>query len=236
MSVQHRSILWFVSLLFLPGAARAQTPPTEESLIRAWEQVQKSDPATVAFEKKGDRLYGFATKRFPFDGELRILNTVIDDMGMGGTDLVIGIIEAELVGASDDFFKKHSNSYGIWATTNTLHWDKKSIRWMSSRESWRQRMSGVEGSSPWWMDLLSYGSTGLIILLLILVPLLFWRALRASASMKKAMAQNDRIMQMSEANAQRMEKSLEISGRAVGLQEDILRVLTDIRESLKRRD
>ncbi|MBI4725761.1 hypothetical protein HY768_00800 [candidate division TA06 bacterium] len=49
---------------FLAVLAAAQ--PSEQSLIAAWEQSLKNDPATLAFEKTGERSYKYQTKKFPF--------------------------------------------------------------------------------------------------------------------------------------------------------------------------
>src|SRR5215204_7611719 len=78
------TMLTLVALLALTLAgadARAQQP-TQASLIRAWEQVQKDDPEAVTFEKVGERNYKFKTNRFPFDGELKVLKATVKYMNM----------------------------------------------------------------------------------------------------------------------------------------------------------
>lgn len=50
--------------------ATAQAQPSQQSLVEAWERLQRSDPETLAFEKIAERRYRFRTSRFPFDGEL----------------------------------------------------------------------------------------------------------------------------------------------------------------------
>ncbi len=122
-----------VSLLLLPFAASLLAQNNEVTLISAWEQVQKADAATLKFEKLADRKYYFATKRFPFDGELLIRNVSFQDYG-GEDELNIasGTVEVELQGVSEDFHRTFATSYGQWALGNTLYWDSKSQAWLTA--------------------------------------------------------------------------------------------------------
>ena len=73
------SAFGLAALLVLRFAPPGSEQKTEAGLIGVWEQEQKSDPTTIQFEKTKDRQYHFATKRFPFDGELLIRNVVLED-------------------------------------------------------------------------------------------------------------------------------------------------------------
>lgn len=126
-------------------AARAQQQQaTQESLVKAWEQVQRGDPETVTFEKLGERRYRFKTNRFPFDGELRILKaTVTESAGgyegeeSGGgyeTASATGVVEYDLVGLSDEVTKKYEHSFANWQATNALHFDRGRGSWITSEE------------------------------------------------------------------------------------------------------
>jgi hypothetical protein len=127
--------LTVMAFLFV-GSLRASAQPSKESLIQAWEKIQKSDPETVVFEKIADNSYKFKTNRFPFDGELRILNVAIDDRLAGSEfGIKMGIIEHELVGLSDEDIKKYEHSYSIWKANNTLYYDSDTNAWQSLREN-----------------------------------------------------------------------------------------------------
>ena len=115
--------------------ATAQAQPSQQSLVEAWEQLQRSDPETLAFEKIAERRYRFKTNRFPFDGELKILKATID----GATDdfdygYVQGVIEYDLIGLSEEVVKKYEHSYENWQENNRLTFDKESSAWMSPEQ------------------------------------------------------------------------------------------------------
>src|SRR3712207_3704347 len=122
-----------VTLALAAAPARAQHRPTEASLVRAWEDVQKDDPETVTFEKVGERRYRFKTDRFPFDGELRVLKATVDesegayaDDDEGGLPVsAAGVVEYELVGLSDDVRKKYEHSFSIWERNNKLFFGRE---------------------------------------------------------------------------------------------------------------
>ena len=67
----------FITLFLSSPHTFAQ--PSEESLLSAWEALQKNNPKTVVFEKLGERDYKFKTQMFPFDGELKVTNVVVDN-------------------------------------------------------------------------------------------------------------------------------------------------------------
>lgn len=126
-------------------AARAQQQQaTRDSLVRAWEQAQKGDPETVAFEKVGERRYRFKTNRFPFDGELKVLKATVtesaggygDEESAGGYEAAaaVGVIEYDLVGLSEEVSEKYEHSYANWQATNTLYFDSGRRSWVTSDE------------------------------------------------------------------------------------------------------
>src|SRR5215212_5458490 len=92
-----------VALSHTPARA---AQPSQASLVKAWEEVQREDPETVLFEKTGEGSYKFKTKRFPFDGELKLLKATLNDYSYGGGDdddydapvqgYVSGVIEYDL--------------------------------------------------------------------------------------------------------------------------------------------
>lgn len=121
--------------LTLAGAqARAQGQPTQASLIKAWEQVQKDDPETDTFEKVGERSYRFKTHRFPFDGELKVLKATANESEYSDEAWASGVIEYDLVGLSEEVEKKYEHSFANWQATNTLYFDREGKNWLSYDE------------------------------------------------------------------------------------------------------
>lgn len=124
-------------ILILPGFTLGQETagPGKESLLKAWETIQKNDPQVFTFEKQGENLYRFKTGHFPFDGRLKVLNVTVDDR-MADTDYgqIMGVIEVELVDVGKDFLSKHAYSYSIWARNNMLYFDQDRGRWLNSKE------------------------------------------------------------------------------------------------------
>jgi hypothetical protein len=115
--------------------ATAQAQPSQQSLVEAWERLQRSDPETLAFEKIAERRYRFKTSRFPFDGELKILKATIDDsLADYEYGHVHGVIEYDLVGLSEEVVKKYGHSYESWEENNGLTFDKESSSWMSPEQ------------------------------------------------------------------------------------------------------
>ena len=125
-------ICCFFFFLVSPGLG-AQA--TEESFIEAWEAIQKNDSQTLVFEKIADKHYKFKTKKLPFDGELKILNVIIDDRASEYTeDFTFGVVEVELLNLPEDYLKKHPYSYSMWQQNNTLYFNKKIQKWQNHRE------------------------------------------------------------------------------------------------------
>ena len=83
---------------------------TRESALDAWVEIQQSDPQTLVFEKIGEKRYHFSTERFPYDGELDVVNVAIDDLGIIGDDPLdnrIAIIEVDFVDMPDEVRQRH---------------------------------------------------------------------------------------------------------------------------------
>jgi hypothetical protein len=129
------------------SAARAeqQQQATQDSLVAAWERVQRDDPETVAFEKLGERRYRFKTNRFPFDGELKVLKANVTEPPAGRHEdeelerlsaepSATGVIEYDLVGLSDEVAKKYEHSFANWRATHTLYFDAERGAWVTPEE------------------------------------------------------------------------------------------------------
>jgi len=132
----RHGITLFLCLALSPLLFAAEQP-TETSLIEAWEVLQKSDPNIATFEKISDRSYKFKTTLFPFDGKLIISNVMIYNMGMESLpykDFMEGSLKIELVGFPKELLQKYVYQYYIWARNNTLYYDKKAEKWISSHD------------------------------------------------------------------------------------------------------
>ena len=129
-----------LTLAFTCADVRAEQP-TQASLVKAWEEIQKDDPETVTFEKVGEQTYRFKTNRFPFDGELKVLKATVQESEYAEDDgAATGVIEYDLVGLSEEVEKRYEHSLARWVATNTLHFDGESRGWLSP-EQYYARMS-----------------------------------------------------------------------------------------------
>jgi hypothetical protein len=190
------------------GSLSAQ--PTRAGLIQAWEALQRSDPETTAFEKRSDNVYHFATKRFPFDGELKLLNATVEEAN-GFSQFIPGIVEVELVGLPEKVLRDYERSYSYWTRGNTLYYDVSSKRWLAGKEfgeAVRQK-GAIFGGSFW-----SWLPTLLLVGFLLLFIGMIVRAQRRQQGyvkrVERSLEISERILQLSEKSAQRDEQRLEI--------------------------
>jgi hypothetical protein len=221
-----RLALFTFALFCLFGlAAPLHAQKNEATLVSAWEQEQKSDPTTLKFEKLADRKYHFATKRFPFDGELLVRNVSIQEFG-GEDDFgaASGTVEVELQNVGEEFHRTFAVSYGQWILGNTLSWDAKNQRWLTVEQNMKQLRERLSRIRPGWSMLLSWG--WLVIFLVILVALLF-PLFRYNRRWKEITARNNRSLALTE-------RAIQLSERNVQLQEEHAKLLQEIRDLLKK--
>ena len=143
------AILLSFCVLSAPVIAQGEAEkPSKESLLAAWEQMQKDDPYTVAFENtKEQEIYNFETTIFPFKGKIKVLNELIEkkpgyyygDFREYNEKLpdgdYIGIIEVELLGVEKEFAGKYRYSYATWERANALYYHADTKKWYTS-EQW----------------------------------------------------------------------------------------------------
>ncbi|HYL84775.1 MAG TPA: hypothetical protein VE263_11115 [Candidatus Angelobacter sp.] len=210
-------------------SARAQK--TESGLLAAWEQQQKSDASTAKFEKVKDRQYHFATKRFPFDGNLLVRNVLIEDnSAINQYGIAMGTIEIELQGTSDDFYRTYARSYAQWNLSNTLYWDPQSQRWLTSDQYFQQVRSRIPTQAI-WPALMGFGWLGFLVLILGVLVLSFWRY---NAKIKIINQRSERTLQISERNGQIAERNAQIFEQSLKLTELNVKVFQEILEELKK--
>lgn len=204
-------------------APQTQPSATEASLITAWETVQKNHPKTQAFEKIEDGLYRFHTTRFPFEGQLRVLNLAIDEQAFGMPGVpTMGAVEVELVGAPDDFTTKHTHSYSMWEQDNLLYYNARTRLWVPMRQY--DYSPQPDQASFNLCRVLNTDSFWLIFLLILLVPVLLLTR-KASRQMKSAMAAQDKALS-------EQERAIKLTERAVQISEDSNQLLRQIRDAL----
>lgn len=221
---------YFILLVlpFVVLAPLAAAQPSEQSLIAAWEQSLKSDPSTIVLEKTGDRVYRFQTKKFPYQGGLRIANVSIDEYGMEyGEGYTVGYVETEIDSNSASFMERYSRSYGAWQTTNTMYFDKKQNQWLNYNQ-YRQSITKKYGSvckSPWMAILGNFW----VIFLVILIVFIILLSRRTNKQMKQALARQDHALAETD-------RALKLSEQSVKLNEESNRLLKDILEALKNKE
>jgi hypothetical protein len=215
--------LAFLYLTGMTSTVRAQK--NEAGLLAAWEQEQKADPSTTKFEKIGERRYHFVTKRFPFDGDLLVRNVSIQNLApYEDQAYIMGTVELELQGVSDDFHRTFAMSYGQWTIGNTLYWDAKGQSWLTANERMKEAREALPRGRSLWTTLFAEGwSLVTLALLFFLVYSLF----RYNRRMREITARSDRSLALTE-------RAIQLSERNVQLQEEHAKLLQEICDLLKK--
>lgn len=231
-------ILPFLLCLAMASSVCAAEKPSEESLIKAWEQVQKSNPAIVTFEKIADRQYKFKTTLFPFDGELKINDATIDASMMAGpyTNFTMAVLDVELVGLPKEIIQKN-RKYAIWARSNMLYYDKKADKWLTFEEFQAEitKINNAPSSSGLFSN---YILLAALILALVYV-LNFLRKNRQAVKTSldrqaESIAKVNESIEMSKKGYQLSEKSIQLSEKSIQLTEETNKLLNEILAALKK--
>lgn len=192
------------------------------------EELQKSDPNTVTFEKIADRRYKFKTKLFPFDGELRINDATIENIEIGSYNngFVSGPLDIELVGLPKDVPQKYSRKYSMWARNNTLYYDKKVGKWLSPQE-FQGAMAKItrERSKPSGLPSNYVYIAAIAAILLVLAIFIYFIQKSRQAVESSLQRQADGIAQL--------ERSIQLSEKGMQLGEETNKILKEILEVLK---
>jgi hypothetical protein len=217
MNKVRLDIFLIISLFFLSSPAILFAVPTEESLIEVWESFQKEDPKTIIFEKLSKNRYHFKTERFPFDGELEILNITVDEQTSsfeGG--FVLGVIEVELLNLPEDFLEKYSYSYSAWIQNNILYYDKEEEKWLSDEEYYGKMKEKIPTS--FFLDILNYLPFLFLFFIIILIIIAFSIQKKNKRYLEHAYDLNEKQMQL-------IEKSIKLSQKSNKLLSEILKEL-----------
>jgi hypothetical protein len=232
----QRILVAFGLAVFLASGwtPRALAQKTEVGLIAAWEQAQKADPSTTKFEKIKDRDYHFATKRFPFDGELLVRNVVMEDFpGLSQDGNSIGTLEVELQGTTDDFHRTFARSYAQWNMSNTLYWDPKTTQWQTSERYLQEARGRIPMQVGIWPALLGLGWLGVFVFVFVF-GLLFFRFWQYNSRMKLINQRGERVLQISEQNGKIAERNAQIIEQGLKIQQENAKIFQEILEELKK--
>lgn len=222
-------LFFILVLLAVSLSGTAQEPlakPDENSLLSAWEAALQKEESTEILEKTADRSYHFKTELFPFDGELKVLNVLIEDFGDGeyAPGFASGSVEVELVGFSQEQMTRYARSYSYWYQLNTLFFDFKEGRWLTAREYRLVAFARnpLRGGSP----LMSWLARNYYLLILALLALfLWWVSKKSGRQVKSALAHQDEAMEITRRSIALSEKSLQLNEEANQLLKEILQEL-----------
>lgn len=204
--------------------------PDEASLLAAWEAAVKADPTTEVFSPTAERTYRFKTKLFPFDGELKVLNALIQDYGgeeEPAPGFAIGSVEVELAGFSQEQMTRYARSFGYWYQLHTLYFDHAAGRWLTAKE-YRQRVMAQypvsrPGSLAGWL-----ARNYFLVILVALALFLWWLTKKSGRQMKSALTRQDEAMEITR-------RSIALSEKAVQQNDETIRLLQEILQEMKKR-
>jgi hypothetical protein len=197
------------------------------SLLARWEQAQREDPQTLRFERIGERRYRFATERFPFDGELQVVNLSIDGLeGWVADGYRIGVVEIQLMELPTGFLQRHAHSVSQWRSHHQFYADTQGGEWLTAAE-WQRALTERAQTEP-----VTGGSLGCIVnwvyVVLIVVFVLAVAVLvrKASRQFRSATSAQDEALA-----GQR--RALELSEQALDNARESREILTEIRDLLR---
>jgi hypothetical protein len=219
-----------VAVLGAPRLGAESAAPDEASLLKAWEAAQRTSPGTEALEATGVRRYHFKTTRFPFDGELVVLNLLIEPLALDGEPGFTGTVEVELVGLGEDVRSRYVQSFARWQAGHTLFYDGTRGEWLTS-EVWREarmkQLRGTYGAAPGLWGLLS-ANLFWILFLALLAVFLVHASRKATRQMKTALEAQKKALDD-------QQLSLDMARRSLELNEQANRLLEEIRDALRAR-
>ncbi len=225
-----RALAVLVALSALGASSYAQAPPDEASLLRAWEAAQRLSPATQALEPAGERRYRYRTSRFPFDGELVVLNVLIEPMPVEDGTGYSGTVEVELVGLPPEVPVRFAQSYARWQASHILFYDPARGEWLTG-DVWRAaRMKDLGATVGVGGGILGFLSANLFWFLFLVLLLVF-----LNFAGRKANRQMMTALEAQKAAMHDHQKSLEMGRRSIELNEESNRLLAEIRDELRAR-
>ncbi len=220
----------WMGVVQVSAAQTASTPPKESGLLQAWEQLQREDAQTLKFERLDQGLYHFHTQRFPYDGQLRVLNLSITplgyDAGLNHSDLWQGVVEVELPEVEEAFYTRHSHSYSRWTQNNYFYYDSEQNRWLSPAE-WSQRLTEQAGEPGGQAACVAnwIGDFFWLFLLVMLLFFLIWIGGKSNKQIKANMEAQDTALKQQEYAVKLSEEAVELSRESNRLLQEMLEIL-----------
>ena len=127
----HASLIAALCMSF--GAFAGDT--LETSALAAWEQIQKSDPKVVTFNRTGERTYDFSSRYFDYSGTIKVTAVDIEDgFGYDTAFPYRASIDVELGKRSKNECEDFSHGYYRWAQLNSLNFCRATGRWITMTE------------------------------------------------------------------------------------------------------
>lgn len=201
----------------------------KDSLLERWERAQREDPQTLRFEALGGARYRFHTERFPFDGELEVVNLSVDTLdGWLTDDYRIGVVEVEIEDLPEGFMQRHAHSVAQWRSHNQFYFDVRDGRWLTPAE-WQRALSAPEAledarQSP--LGCILDWVYVLLVAIFVLVVVLLMR--KASGQFRRATSAQDEALA-----GQR--RALELSQQVLENARETRLILSEIRDLLRER-
>jgi hypothetical protein len=213
----------------LAAAGEAAARPDANSLIAAWEAALQSEESTEILQKTAERTYRFKTRLFPFDGELKVLNVLIDDFAEGEylAGFASGSVEVELVGFSQEQMTRYARSYGYWYQLHTLFFDFKEGRWLTAKEyrvtaMARNPLPGGNSPVMSWL-----AQNYFLVIMALLAVFLWWLSKKSGRQVKSALSQQNEAMELTRRSFALSEKAVQLNEEANALLKEILQELKD---------
>lgn len=228
-------IVFFTALLTHPALGA----PDRESLIAAWETHIRSLPGTVSLEAVGDGVYQFHDTELPYDGELRIVGSLVRPVESTGYETGFshnGMLDIELTDVPIE--RMSSQVYYYWLSDRqSLYYSDDEQRWVdpatyqaSVAETYRG--GGSFGALSF---MLNYGIWVLLIALLVFVFVAVGRqAKKARSLMDETAAINQKARENIDRAQSLQDEILVIARETRDLQSDNNQLLKKMLEALER--
>ena len=188
---------WITGCCLLLLSFHLMADESRESLLLAWEVVQKNSSEVAEFERLEDKRYRIRFAHMPYAGELKVLAFNSEKMKspLGNSPYShSGYVEVDLVGTTSDEISKFSRSYGQWLRTNTLFYNQETQTW----DSWSTYREFLEQAEE------ELGSrSGGLLLILDYLPVVFFiivlyfvvATIRNNKSMKQSLTVQKRAVE-----------------------------------------
>lgn len=215
-------------LLIFPVLSKAAQQ--YEEILTAWESIQRSNPRVELLEPISDGIYSYKHKSLQYEGQLEIIDILVEDNTFDGTELEgikIATVDAFLTDF-DDKDGRFARAFGKWQMNNTLYYHPETSTWIGWDEYQEvtKDIYNYSGNSSGFMAWLS--EYWYIIFLLIVAYFVFETIINRRTVNKSVAEQQKAIKQQ--------EKVLELQEKGIAVAERTNALLSELNELLKRRN